>query len=103
MSVFGTLFIRGPCFTRLMESLEQRYAEEPRIGGRNWHGEKKQKQRRFEGVVWTVAKARGFVIVKAGGNELEDVRAFLRSCLSEGEGGEEVVGAYGRGALMCLQ
>ncbi|TGZ84687.1 UreD-domain-containing protein [Ascodesmis nigricans] len=102
MSVFATLLVRGPRFEKLQSGLLRRYSEEPRIGARNWHGEKKEKIRRFEGVVWTAAKVRGFVAVKAGGRVLEDVRAFLRSCLEE-EGEEEVIGEFGRGVVMCLQ
>lgn len=101
MKVFGTMVIRGPKFEKTAEGLLERFKKEPRMGNRNWDGELLEK-RRWEGVVWTVARVRGCVIVKAGGEELEDVRGFLGSCLEE-EGGDEVVGEWGRGVLMCLQ
>lgn len=103
MAVFATLVIRGPMFKLLEAEILQRFREEPRIGNRNWDDGKVEK-RRWEGVVWTAARVRGFVLVKVGGRSLQEVRGFLRMLLEEGEGGRgEVVGKFGEGCLLCLQ
>lgn len=101
MTVFGTMVIRGPKFEKTAEGLLERFKKEPRIGNRNWDGGE-EKKREWEGVVWTAAKVRGCVMIKVGGNVLEDVRGFLKSCLEE-EGKEEVIDEWGKGVVMCLQ
>lgn len=107
-TVFATMMIHGPRFRRLAQCVLARFADEPRIGGRNFDNRRdfKRDMARAGGVVWTAANVRGFVLVKVSGKELEHVRAFLRdlllgggACCSE----PEVLAEFGEGALLCLQ
>lgn len=102
MAVFATLVVHGPRFKGLEEGILKRFRDEPRIGNKNW-GDGKVEKRRWEGVLWTAARVRGFVLVKVGGKELQDVRGFLRMLLEEGKGAEEVVEEFGERCLLCLQ
>lgn len=110
-TVFATMMIRGPKFRRLAQCVLARFADEPRIGGRNFDNRRdfKRDMARAGGVVWTAADVRGFVLVKVSGKELEHVRALLRDLLLGGGGGgggdgeSEVLAEFGEGALLCLQ
>jgi urease accessory protein len=118
LGVFGTLIIRGPLFKSLATFLLQEFEALPRIGGRNWDGLVKtegspleeRRRRRLakeeeDGVIWTAASVRGFVVVKLGARTVEGARNWLREMLSgEDEGGEGMVEReFGEGALLCLR
>jgi urease accessory protein len=112
-SVFGTLIIRGPVFSSLSKFFLDEFEALPRIGGRNW-GDSIQpdltpkEQRRHErrqrekadGLVWSAANVRGFVLVKFASSEVEGSRNWLRDMIKE-EG--SVLQAFGERATLCLK
>lgn len=104
LTVFATLMIHGPRFTKLTNCILQRFRDEPRIGGRNFdnRGDFKKDESRKGSVIWTAANVRGFVLIKVSGKELEHVRTFLRDLLLSGEE-NEILAEFGEGALLCLQ
>ncbi|KAF2627432.1 UreD-domain-containing protein [Macroventuria anomochaeta] len=112
-SVFGTLIVRGPVFASLAKFFLDEFEALPRIGGRNWgdavQAEPSSKeQRRTErqsretkdGVVWSAANVRDFVLVKFASMEVEGSRNWLRAMIQE-EG--SVLDAFGERALLCLK
>ena len=112
-SVFGTLIVRGPVFALLAKFFLDEFEALPRIGGRNW-GDAAQaelsdkEQRRAErqsretkdGVVWSAANVRDFVLVKFASTEVEGSRTWLRDMIRE-EG--SVLNAFGERSLLCLK
>ena len=112
-SVFGTLIVRGHVFASLAKFFLDEFEALPRIGGRNW-GDAAQaelsgkEQRRAErqsretrdGVVWSAANVRDFVLVKFASTEVEGSRNWLRDMIRE-EG--SVLDAFGERALLCLK
>lgn len=113
--VFGTIIIRGP----LLESVAKFFLDEfealPRIGAKNWDDTKdeeptrstaqgRQLQRQAacvkDGVIWTAAHIRGFVMIKFAAREVEGARHWLRDVLVE-EGSTER--HFGERALLCLK
>ena len=112
-SVFGTLIVRGPAFASLAKFFLDEFEALPRIGGRNWgdavqpelsrkeHWRTERLDReRKEGVVWSAANVRDFVLVKFASAEVEASRNWLRDMITE-EG--SVVRAFGERALLCLK
>jgi urease accessory protein len=112
-AVFGTLIIRGPTFASLSQFLLNEFEALPRIGGRNW-GDAVQadltptEQRRYDrqqrekadGLVWSAANVRGFVLVKFASKEVEGSRNWLRDMIKE-EG--SVMRNFGEQAMLCLK
>ncbi|KAH7377782.1 UreD urease accessory protein-domain-containing protein [Pyrenochaeta sp. MPI-SDFR-AT-0127] len=112
-SVFGTLILRGPIFASLAKFFLDEFEALPRIGGRNW-GDAAQPEltpkehRRAErldrenadGLIWSAANVRGFVLVKFGSREVEGSRNWLRDMIRE-EG--SVTHAFGERAVLCLK
>ena len=112
-SVFGTLIIRGPIFSSVAKFFLDEFEALPRIGGRNW-GDVVQpelqahEQRRYErqqregsdGLVWSAANVRGFVLVKFASREVEGSRNWLRDMIKE-EG--SLLDAFGERAILCLK
>jgi urease accessory protein len=112
-AVFGTLIIRGPTFASLSQFLLNEFEVLPRIGGRNW-GDAVQadltptEQRRYDrqqrekadGLVWSAANVRGFVLVKFASKEVEGSRNWLRDMIKE-EG--SVMRNFGEQAMLCLK
>ena len=112
-SVFGTLIVRGPAFASLAKFFLDEFEALPRIGGRNWGDavqcelSRKEQWRagrldreRVDGVVWSAANVRGFVLVKFASSEVEGSRTWLRDMIKE-EG--SVLDAFGERALLCLK
>jgi urease accessory protein len=113
LGVFGTLIIRGPLFTHLGKHFMAEFGMLPRIGNRNWDNiveedvddedtrrRYRQKQEVTDGLLWTAASIRGFVLVKFGAREVEGIKRWLGSMLrAEGS----VVREFGEGALLCLK
>ncbi|KAF2646183.1 UreD-domain-containing protein [Massarina eburnea CBS 473.64] len=112
-AVFGTLIIRG----RVFQSLSQHFMDEfdalPRIGGRNWGDDvqvelsakehrrvKRQQQETADGLIWSAANVRGFVLVKFASREVEGSRHWLRDMLRE-EG--SMLKSFGERAVLCLK
>lgn len=112
-SVFGTLIVKGPAFASLAKFFLDEFEALPRIGGRNWgdtvqselsRREQWRKERldreSLEGVVWSAANVRDFVLVKFASTEVEGSRNWVRDMIRE-EG--SVVHAFGERALLCLK
>lgn len=112
-SVFGTLIIHGPVFAALAQYFLDEFEALPRIGGRDWGDEvqtelapreqrrkERQSREKADGLVWSAANVRGFVLVKFASREVEASRNFLRDMIRE-EG--SVATSFGEGALMCLK
>ena len=113
LGVFGTLIIRGPLFEKLGKYFMAEFGALPRIGARNWDGvvdddtddietkrKWRQKQEVKDGLLWTAASIRGFVLVKFGAKEVEGVKKWLATML-KAEGSVERI--FGEGALLCLK
>jgi urease accessory protein len=112
-AVFGTLIIRGPTFSSLSRFFLDEFEALPRIGGRNW-GDAAQpdltaaEQRRYDrqqrekadGLIWSAANVRGFVLVKFASKEVEGSRNWLRDMIKEED---SVLQAFGERAILCLK
>ncbi|KAF2260155.1 UreD-domain-containing protein [Lojkania enalia] len=112
-SVFGTLIIRGPMFADLQKFFLGEFEALPRIGGRNWgdqvqmelnRGEQwridRQQREKSDGLVWSAANVRGFVLVKFASREVEGSRNWLRDMVRE-EG--SLVRGFGERSILCLK
>ncbi|KAF2425742.1 UreD-domain-containing protein [Tothia fuscella] len=113
LGVFGTLILRGPLFEKLGKYFMAEFAILPRIGARNWDGDvddetdlvdvkrkRRQRQETKDGLLWTAASMRGFVLVKFGAKEVEGVKRWLGVMLRT-EGSVETL--FGEGSLLCLK
>lgn len=111
--VFGTLIIRGPVFSQLSKHFIDEFEALPRIGGRNWGDSvlpeltpkeqrraDRQQREKDNGVIWSAANVRGFVLVKFASKEVEGSRNWLGDMIKE-EG--SVLRAFGERALLCLK
>ncbi|KAF2736047.1 UreD-domain-containing protein [Polyplosphaeria fusca] len=112
-SVFGTLILRGPVFASLSAFFIDEFEALPRIGARNWGDgvqleHTPQEQRRHarqqreeaDGLIWSAANVRGFVLVKFASRGVEGSRNWLRDMIRE-EG--SVLRGFGERALLCLK
>jgi urease accessory protein len=112
-SVFGTLIIRGPVFSSLAKFFLDEFEALPRIGGRNWgdvvqpelqaHEQRqyeRQQRETADGLVWSAANVRGFVLVKFASREVEGCRNWLRDMIRE-EG--SLLDTFGERAILCLK
>ena len=116
LGVFGTLIIYGSQFKSLGQFFVERFSKQPRIGAKNFAAEDQPKsstsqtheaaediQRAIEhhdGLLWTAANIRGFVLVKFGAKEIDGARRWLGRML-RGEGCVEK--HFGHQALICLR
>ncbi|KAJ9639117.1 uncharacterized protein PV06_07330 [Exophiala oligosperma] len=103
MAIFGTLIVYGTLFGKLAEFLMNEFANQPRIGAKNWTQEPlthTDQAHQAEGLLWTVARVRGFVLVKFGAKDLDGARHWLGDLLKR-EGTVEQL--FGHQALMCLR
>jgi urease accessory protein len=112
-SVFGTLIIRGPIFASLSQFFQTEFEALPRIGGRNWgdavqadltpmeqRRHDRQQREKVDGLVWSAANVRGFVLVKFASREVEGSRNWLRDMIKE-DG--SVLRSFGERAILCLK
>lgn len=112
-SVFGTLIIRGPVFASLAQFFLNEFEALPRIGGRNWgdtvqpdltpteqRRHDRQHREKSDGLIWSAANVRGFVLVKFASREVEGSRLWLRDMIKE-DG--SVLQAFGERAILCLK
>jgi urease accessory protein len=112
-SVFGTLIIRGPTFASLSQFFLGEFEALPRIGGRNWGDSvqadltpmeqrryDRQQREKIDGLVWSAANIRGFVLVKFASREVEGSRNWLRDMIKE-DG--SVLHNFGERAILCLK
>ena len=126
--VLGTLVIYGPLFEKLGKFFMKEFQTLPRIGAKNWTPGPKtptiveQKENNYfesgsassvsatqnlssrveevEGLLWTAAQARGFVLVKFSAREVDGARRWLGQMLKK-EGSVER--AFGHQALLCVR
>ncbi|EMD65155.1 hypothetical protein GGP41_003793 [Bipolaris sorokiniana] len=112
-SVFGTVIIRGPVFSSLSKFFLDEFEALPRIGGRNWgdsvqpellpHEQRRytrQQREKADGLIWSAANVRGFVLVKFASREVEGSRNWLRDMIKEEN---SVPRLFGERALLCLK
>ena len=112
-SVFGTLIIRGPIFSSLSRFFLDEFEALPRIGGRNWgdtalpelspkeqRRADRQQREKADGLIWSAANVRGFVLVKFASREVEGSRNWLRDMIKE-EG--SLLQSFGERAVLCLK
>jgi urease accessory protein len=112
-SVFGTLIIRGSVFSSLAQFFLNEFEALPRIGGRNWgdtvqpdltpkeqRQHDRQQREKVDGLVWSAANVRGFVLVKFASREVEGSRNWIRDMIKE-DG--SVLEAFGERAILCLK
>ncbi|KIY01341.1 uncharacterized protein Z520_02893 [Fonsecaea multimorphosa CBS 102226] len=113
MGIFGTLIIYGPVFNKLGEFFMHEFTSQPRLGAKNWTTNEgmfqadgidqteQVKQREIQdGILWTAAKTRGFILVKFGAKEVDGAKRWLGRLLNQ-EGTVERV--FGHQALICLK
>jgi len=111
MGVFGTLILFGPVFAPLGEFFLQEFNGQPKIGNKSWKAEKdksdteregelKQQFEKSEGLLWTAASVRGFVLVKFGSREIDGARRWLGNMIRR-EGSIER--EFGHQALISLR
>jgi urease accessory protein len=111
LGIFGTLIVRGPLFTTLSTFLIEEFFALPRIGSgsRRWHSEtsstaidekraSRHKREQADGILWTAAAVRGFVVVKMGARNVEGARNWVREMV-----GEVVEREFGEGSLLCMR
>ncbi|KAL2426241.1 hypothetical protein ABEF95_001940 [Exophiala dermatitidis] len=113
MGIFGTLIVYGPIFKKLGDFLMHEFSSQPRIGAKNWtasettgvtegvkQAELARQREQQDGLLWTAAKVRGFVLVKFGATELDGAKRWLGDLLKK-EGSVETM--FGHQALLCLR
>lgn len=111
MGVFGTLILCGDMFRMLGQYFMAEFKSLPQIGSRQWdvpdaltdqqaERAKRVEQEKNDGLFWTAASLRGFVVVKFGAKEVEGAKRWLRHMLKiEGTVERE----FGERALLCLR
>jgi urease accessory protein len=110
MGVFGTLIMYGPMFEGLGKFFMGEFEAMPRIGARNWDGEKEEEplptrkrreaQEKKDELLWSAAPIRGFVLVKFGAREVEGVKRWLYAML---RAERSVQDNFGERSLLCLR
>ncbi|RMD44969.1 hypothetical protein DV735_g53, partial [Chaetothyriales sp. CBS 134920] len=107
MGVLGTLIIYGPVFEKLGAFFIKHMAEQPRIGIKNFSDIDSIKvdgpysvQEKDDGLLWTAANVRGFVLVKFGAKGVDGARQWLGRLL-KAEG--TVERQFGHQALLCFR
>lgn len=114
LGVFGTLILYGSLFNSVARYFMEEFRLMPRIGNRQWDPRPDTDQETFleraralrlecereDGVLWSAASTRGFVVVKFGAREVQGARRWLRTMLAtEGTIKQE----FGEGSLLCLR
>ena len=101
LGIFGTLIVYGHLFADLGQFLMERFKSQPRIGAKDFSGDVEPDPRQVDqGLLWTAAAVRGFVLVKFGAKELDGARQWLGELLRQ-EGTVEK--HFGHQALLCLR
>jgi urease accessory protein len=107
IGIFGTLIIYGPIFYSLGRFFTELFSKQPRIGAKNFSQDDKPipidpiaLQEKLDGLLWTAASVRGFVLVKFGAKDIDGARRWLGRLLRlEGT----VERHFGHQALICLR
>lgn len=111
MGIFGTLIVYGPMFNELGKFIMQEFSAQPRLGAKVWDSrqvktgakgvvEPSQAVEDSDGLLWTAANVRGFVLVKFGSTEVDGARRWLRDLLQR-QGTVET--EFGQQSLLCLR
>lgn len=111
LGVLGTLIVYGPMWKTLAASLMAEFQSLPRIGAQSWRGDPtttdeeredlaRTARQRADGLLWTAAQVRGFVLLKFGAKDLDAARRWLCEMLRK-EGSVER--EFGHQALLCLK
>lgn len=114
LGVLGTLVLYGSTFENVGAYFLNEFNSLPRMGGKNWSDNKtsevvceeaKRRERRVEaekadGVLWTAADSRGFVVIKFGAREVDGARRWLGDMIRR-EGSVER--EFGHQALIGLR
>jgi urease accessory protein len=114
LGVFGTLILYGPTFQALSLFFLDEFKNQPRIGAKNWSDGKSQKpiseeaskqerrseQEKANGLLWTAANIRGFVVVKFGAREIGGARQWIGDMIRHQGSLEE---NFGHQALIGLR
>jgi len=114
MGAIGSLILYGPTFQALAAFFLSEFKSQPRIGAKNWSDGKSQKpiseeantkerrleQEKADGLLWTAASTRGFVVVKFGAREISGARLWIGDMIRrQGSIGQE----FGDQALIGLR
>lgn len=82
LGVLGSLIIYGPLFAQLGQYFMGHFKGQPRIGAKDFSADAKpEPQYTDDGLLWTAAHVRGFVLVKFGGKDLDGARQWLGDLL----------------------
>ncbi|RMZ77424.1 hypothetical protein DV738_g4418, partial [Chaetothyriales sp. CBS 135597] len=107
MGILGTLIIYGPVFEKLGAFFIKHMADQPRLGTKNFSDIDSIKvdgpysvQEKEDGLLWTAANVRGFVLVKFGAKGVDGARQWLGRLL-KAEG--TVERQFGHQALLCFR
>ena len=116
LGVFGTLIVHGPLFEQIGSFIMDEFSHQPRIGGKSWPRQEHEKeaeedaatasrnqrhrQEEADGLLWTVANIRGFVVVKFGAHDVTGAKRWLRTLLRHDGIIEK---AFGHQAFFCLR
>jgi urease accessory protein len=115
LGVIGTLILRGIAFEPLASFFIQEFEAMARIGEKKWDDDEvtepiadsfeawrswRENQEKTDGVLWTAARVRGFLLVKFGAKEVEGAKRWLRTMLHR-EGSVET--QFGERAILCLK
>jgi urease accessory protein len=98
LGIVCTLILGGPVFKQLSGFFAKEFSDMSRIGEKKWDDTEeiapsmesfagrrmiRQIQEKSDGILWTVAKVRGFTLVKFGARNVEGAKRWLRSYLHE--------------------
>lgn len=114
LGVFGTLILHGALFQSLGQFFTSEFKLLPRIGAKQWDNDQEEMelsdiekwrldrltQEASDGVLWTAAETRGFVVVKFGAKEAEGGKRWLKAMLKYQGIVEQEMGEQ---ALLCLR
>lgn len=114
LGIVATLTLGGPLCEGLGSFFTAEFGCLPRIGGRHWDEEqegaemsareswraRRLVQENKDGILWTAATIRGFVVVKFAARQVEGAKRWLKTMLEEERSLEEIVGER---ALLCLK
>lgn len=115
LGVVGTVILRGPVFSQLAAFFINEFEVLPRIGEKRWddaeestpnansaEGRRKlrEKQDERDGLLWTAARVRDFVLVKFAAREVQGAKRWLKAMLQEDGSLEE---SFGERSTLCLK
>lgn len=113
IGAYGTLILGGAMFQALSSLFLNEFSHLPRIGAKQWDADSTSAltpvqearaariaQEKKDGILWTAASSRGFVVVKFGAREAEGGKRWLSTMLKQ-DG--TVPRHFGEGSLLCMR